>query len=84
MMWAFELYRILTAQLIAEASFEAEGSRVAAQTRARRHPGCAAQARPLSRVAKVLPRRPMRAPGWPGDCPISLSGPNVPYDGMKV
>jgi len=66
MMWAFELYRILTAQLIAEALREAEDSRAAAQTRARRQPGCAAQARPLSRIAKVLPRRLIRAPGWPG------------------
>lgn len=63
MMWAFELYRILTAQRIAEALREAEDSHVAAQTRARRHPRRAAQVRPLSRIAKVLLRRPVRAPG---------------------
>lgn len=56
-MWTFELYRILTAQRIAEALRERERSPSAAPARVQAHPGREATAHPLWSMAKVFLRR---------------------------
>jgi hypothetical protein len=65
-MWTFELYRILTAQRIAQALLEAEHSRLAAQVGDRGHPRDVAPVLPRRRMAKVfLLALAMRwGPGW--------------------
>jgi hypothetical protein len=65
-MWTFELYRILTAQRIAQALLEAEQSRLAAEVADRSDPREAAPVHPRRRMATVfLLALAMRwAPGW--------------------